>query len=74
MDFQLSHERVKGHASCEWHDGYSSDGEEMFPVSDGTEKGLETDMENSFWILMEQRCKWIKSFFFEWDYYFENVL
>lgn len=61
MDFQLSHERVKGHASCEWqlrrHDGYSNDGEEMFPGSDGTEKGLETDMENSFWILMEQRCK-----------------
>lgn len=52
MDFQLSHERVKGHASCEWqlrrHDGYSNDGEEMFPGSDGTEKGLETDMENSF--------------------------
>lgn len=61
MDFQLSHERVKGHEFCEWqlrrHDGYSNDGEEMFPVSDGTEKCFDTDMENSFWILMEQRCK-----------------
>lgn len=29
----------------------------MFLMADGTEKGLETDMENSLWILVEQRCE-----------------